>query len=55
MRESFAEWKMWTKKRIKQRRKDARKVKLAARVGTTVGKSDVTRKDTFSIYSTYLT
>lgn len=26
MRESFAEWKTWTKKRIKQRRKDARKV-----------------------------
>lgn len=26
MRESFAEWKIWTKKRIKQRRKDARKV-----------------------------
>lgn len=26
MRESFAEWKTWTKRRIKQRRKDARKV-----------------------------
>eukprot|EP00903_Cladosiphon_okamuranus_P016231 g14974.t1 len=25
MRESFAEWKVWTKKRIRQRRKDARK------------------------------
>lgn len=28
MRESFGEWKTWTKKRIKQRRRDARKVKL---------------------------
>ena len=28
MRESFAEWKTWTKKRIKQRRRDARTVKL---------------------------
>lgn len=26
MRESFAEWKTWTKRRIKQRRKDTRKV-----------------------------
>lgn len=38
MRESFAEWKIWTKKRIKQRRKDARKVKFDSR------KPDMTRK-----------
>lgn len=29
MRESFGEWKTWTKKRIKQRRRDARNVKYS--------------------------
>lgn len=31
MRESFAQWKAWGKKRVKQRRKDARKVGRHAR------------------------